>query len=61
MQKLEQALGFFFFIPPYPQTSPRHCVGGFVMGKGIGEAGRQGGNGVMLIKRGGDYGCKADR
>ena len=31
------------------------------MGKEIGEAGRQGGNGAMLIKRGGDYGCKADR
>lgn len=36
-------------------------VGGFVMAKRRGEAGSQGGNGVKKNKRGGDYGCKADR
>lgn len=46
MQKLEQALGFFFSYLLTHRQSPRHCVGGFVLGEGIGEAGRQGGFGV---------------
>ena len=36
-------------------------VGGFVMAKRRGAGGSQGGNGVKKNKRGGDYGCKADR
>ena len=52
---------FFFNLLSLIDEAVGGNVGGFVISKRRGEAGRQGGNGDIKSNWGGDYGCKADR
>lgn len=52
MKKLGQATGILLFSTSLSiDRALDRNVGGFVMGKGIGEAGRQGGHGGFLHKQ----------